>query len=153
MNNIHSSKETQQPMMENKNHGCNQFEINEIYILLFDIMGVKFGIDMDHIVEIHRPDDSNERYSYVLRFHELFDFGDRPISYPNPMIIDIKGLTVGILISQPIDINIPIPINTICPLPPLIQLTSKQKSLWGVVCFGNDLVFLLDPYKLKYDTN
>ena len=54
----------------------------------------------------------------------------------------------GVIIDQPDDINVQIPVNTIHLLPYLIEKTGKDSPIWSAVIIDNKIILLVDADKL-----
>ena len=124
-------------------------ECKDIQILIFSISGVKLGIDMEQILEIRKPDQVKRKKNELVWFHEKIPFRGDSISYKSPMVILPKDAeaVLGIIIDQPEDI-LPVSINSIQPLPPLMEKLDKSSPIWGVVLREEHLILLVDLYKL-----
>lgn len=129
-------------------------EFEEIRILIFNIMGVNLGMDMEQISEMHKPDQIREHIKEqnikIPWFHEKVLFRKQPVIYKSPVILFIKknDKTFGIIIDQPDDINVSVSVNSICPLPPLIEAVSRSGPIWGVTVKQGKIILLVDSYKL-----
>ncbi|QTA82107.1 CheW-like domain-containing protein [Desulfonema limicola] len=122
----------------------------EIRIIIFNIMDIWFGIDMDQISGILQPDNNKDRNYDFFWFHEKLLFRKKNIKYKSPMMLLLKAgkFSTGVLIDQPDDINVPIPVNTIYPLPYLIEISAKNSPLWGVAIIDKKIVLLVDADRL-----
>ncbi len=122
----------------------------EIHILVFNIMGVNLGMDMEQISEMCEPDQVKERDFEIFWFHEKLLFRKYPGEYKSPVVLLVKDedKTSGLIIEQPDDINVPVPIDSICPLPPLIEAVIRSGPIWGVTMKQGKIILLVDSYKL-----
>ncbi|MCP4352381.1 MAG: hypothetical protein GY795_43535 [Desulfobacterales bacterium] len=120
----------------------------EIRILVFSIMGVNLGMDMEQISEMCEPDQVRERDFEIFRFHDKLLFREDPGEYESPVVLLVKDETSGLIIEQPDDINVPVPIDSICPLPPLIEAVIRSGPIWGVTINQGKIILLVDSYKL-----
>ena len=124
-------------------------EFKEIQILIFNLMGIRLGLDTEQIHEMLKPDQVRKKKLNVFPFHENIHFlGIRTI-YKSPMVLLLKEkkITAGIIIDQPEGI-IPITIDSIQPLPYLIEATNWSSAIWGVTLRNEKVIFLIDFYKL-----
>jgi len=132
--------------------GC----INDLVlsILIFKLNEVYLGIDISQIYEMvacNTIDDEEIELQYI---DKLIPFRNKPVIYicPTALLInnnreDWSGRTTkyGIIIDMPIEI-IEINIAQIQPLPILIE--QYTKSIWAAYIKGDDIVLLLDLYKI-----
>ncbi|MGR3179450.1 MAG: chemotaxis protein CheW [Candidatus Anammoxibacter sp.] len=130
----------------NKNFNEMQEDVQEeIQILVFNIMGIKIGIDTDGIYEIIDYEQAKSKEYKIFKFHEQIRFRQKHIVYKSPKVIMIESNkeTIGIVIEQPDEI-VPVGIESIQPLPSLIKSGSKSMPIWGVTLKGDDIILLAD---------
>ncbi len=121
----------------------------ELRILIFDIGGVRLGIDTEAISEIRRADQTDRRGAELFRFEERFSFRENVV-YKSPMAIYIKdeNRKFAILIEHPEDVGLPISIDEICPIPPLIRCCYADSPFWAAAVKDENIILLVDPYRL-----
>lgn len=121
----------------------------ELRILISDIGGVRLGIDTDAISEIRRADQTDRRASELFRFDDRFSFREKVV-YKSPMAIYIKDekRKSAILIEAPEDVGLPISIDEICPMPPLIRLCYADSPFWAAAIKDENIILLVDPHRL-----
>lgn len=137
-----------------------QEAFKEIQLLVFNIMGVRLGIDIDQIYEIYEilEQDPMKRERYGASwFHEKIPFRINPIIYKSPKLLLVRDeeTTSGIIIDQPEDI-LSVTIDAIQPLPPLLEALNRSSAIWGVTLKDEEIILLVDLYKLniqKTDTD
>ena len=117
--------------------------IEEIRLLVFNIMGVKFGADMEQIREITELGQVDKEQ--VTEFHEIFPFSETPVKYKTPTVLFLKGeeASCGIVIDQPQGV-VNVSIDSIKPLPPLLEGCMKSAAIWGVDLTSEDIILLVD---------
>jgi chemotaxis signal transduction protein len=129
----------------------NLFRIpDEIRILIFSVADIGFGIDMDHIRRMYSPDQINHRDHDLYYFHELLSFGSIDIEYVSPMILLVNDpkRNAGIFIDRPEDINVPVPLSAVCPMPDLIHRSNPFHPIWAVALIRERMIQLVDFHKL-----
>jgi hypothetical protein len=124
-------------------------DIEELRIMIFDIGGIRLGIDTDAISEICRADQTDRRTSELFRFDDRFSFREKVV-YKSPMVIYIKDekRKSAILIEHPEDVGVPISIDEICPIPPLIRFCYADSPFWAAAVKDENIILLVDPYRL-----
>lgn len=124
-------------------------EPKEIQFLTFNLMGTRIGMDMEQIDEMLQPEQAKSKELKVFRFHEKMPFRGGTVVYKSPRVLLLKEekVTTGIIIDQPEDI-IPVPIDCIQPLPPLLETCNNSGPFWGVTINNKDIILLVDFYKL-----
>lgn len=124
-------------------------EFKEIQILIFNLMGIRLGLDTEQIHEMLKPDQVRKKKLKVFPFHKKIPFRGIRTIYKSPMVLLLKEkkITSGIIIDQPEGI-IPITIDSIQPLPSLIEATNWSSAIWGVTFRNEKVIFLIDFYKL-----
>ncbi len=125
----------------------------EIRILTFRIADVCFGMDMDQIAGMRSLNQINPREYRLCRFEEKLPFRRQEMrthSGDSPMILilnDAEGIS-GLCVDQPEDINVSISIDTVRPMPALIEACSRSSPIWGVALREGRMILLTDFYKL-----
>ena len=123
---------------------------NEIRLLIFKIMGVCFGADMEQIEEMVDFSQAEQEDWDIRRFTDAVSFRDLEIEYKKPKVILIKDneRDLGIVIDQPEDI-VNINIQSIRLLPPLLENLKTVDAIWAAVFLEDDLALLVDFYRLQ----
>ncbi len=124
-------------------------EISEIQLLVFSVMGIRFGADMEQIDEMIEPARAEELQIDVVPFHELVPVGTDSVSYTSHrvLLIDFQGQELGIQIGLPENI-INLPTRSIALLPRIVEYRRKIKAIWGVAFMNDEPVLMIDFYKL-----
>lgn len=120
---------------------------NVLNILLFKILDVFIGIDSAQIYEMTALSKIKDNSLKLVNIDEVISFHKAVIKYISPMVVWINDETKnnGIIIESPLDI-FDLNISSIKPLPPLVERYTKV--VWGAFIKGDDIVLLLDLYKI-----
>lgn len=130
-------------------YGNNYNLDDEIEFLVFNINGIRFGVETGQISGILKTDDEELKDFKVSWFHEKLSFRDKYVQYREPRVLIIKdGETTGIIIDNMEDI-IKITTDSILPIPKLIEICSDSGTIWGATIRDNEIILLVDFYKLK----
>ncbi len=123
---------------------------DEIRLLIFKIMGVCFGADMEQIEEMVDFSQAQREDWDIRNFTEAISFRDIKVEYKKPKVILIKDSDqdVGIVIDQPDNI-VNINIQSIRLLPPLLESHKTADAIWAAVFIDDDLALLVDFYRLQ----
>jgi len=126
--------------------------INEIELLTFSIGGVKMAVDTAQIASMLKTGQAEEGGVRIRSLLEKIPFCSTEIDYRIPHVIVIKdeGEPYGVLIDRPEDI-IRVSIDEIRPLPPVIASCSSSRAIWGAVLKGQDIILLIDFYRLVWN--
>jgi chemotaxis signal transduction protein len=121
----------------------------EVHLLLFTIMGVRMGVDLEQIHQMCDPDQISETTGNVSMFHEKVPFRDATAEYQQPKALIIKDeiRPFGIIIDQPEDI-ISVNLNSIIAIPPLLTSGNKSSVIWAVIIKDKKIILLVDFYRL-----
>jgi len=124
-------------------------DFEEIQYIVFKVMGIKLGIDVEEISAIHQFDQIGKKNIDIHWFHERIPFRKERVSYKLPQVIFIKGNGIprGVIVDTLEDI-VSVQIEAVHPLPPLIVRLNKFPALWGVTIQNGEMVFLIDLQKL-----
>lgn len=119
--------------------------VEAIRVLVFQFEGIRMGIDVEQIAGMLDPRDRAVDELSVSSFHEKLSFRNGPSAYVAPMVLLVKDEEGrhGVLIDQPQDI-ISIKIDSIRPLPPLVEASRESPAVWGVALMEEDMVLLVD---------
>jgi len=55
--------------------------IQDIHLLVFNIMGIRMGVDMEQIYEIKNPEQVDGKELQIAYFHEKVPFSRETVSY------------------------------------------------------------------------
>jgi chemotaxis signal transduction protein len=121
----------------------------EIRVLTFTVQGVKIGVDVEQISEIMDLHAAEARGLAVYYFHEKIPFNEMPVKYRAPKAIMIKGLKDPsvVIIDNPEDLAV-VNVRTIQPMPMLVAGRGKSQAFWGAVVSNEEVVLLIDFFKL-----
>lgn len=117
-----------------------------IEILVFTLGGVCCGIDCEQIGRMVRLDEAERGGGAVYWLHKLLSFGDREVSYRNPLVIGLQGITgeKGLVIEHPRDL-VKVSLESICPLPGFFEMRRELRVFWGGIVMDGKIVLLIDP--------
>ena len=134
-------------MKDQAEHERNPLE--EIQILIFNIMGIKLGIDTEQIYKMCQPEQLKEGDFDIFWFHEKIPFPKEKVIYESPKVILVRDekITTGIIIDQVEDIR-PIKIDSIQPLPPLIEASDSSGIIWGATLKEEEIILIVDLYRM-----
>jgi len=126
----------------------------ELYLLVFKVMGIRMGIDVDEVDEMLEPDQLEGTSYKIFPLHEKIPFRGGPVLYKSPKVLllkevgtDLKSAATGLLIDQPEDI-LSVSIDSIHPLPPLLEARNRPAVIWGAALKEGEVILLIDFYKL-----
>ncbi len=109
-------------------------KVDDIQVLVFNIMGVKMGVDTEQVYGMRDHLHAEGEDLKIARFHEKIPFRITPVIYRSPKILlirdDAASSGSGIIVDEPEDI-VSIPIDSIRPLPPLLELLCPSRQIWG----------------------
>lgn len=123
--------------------------MEKIRFLIFDIMGMMLGVDVEQVSGMLFLDEARERHLDMIWFHEKLPLPVRQARYGSPRVLLVKGRPppFGVIIDRPEDIRT-IPLAWMSPVPCLIETCMACSALWGVADLEGYLVLLVDLYKL-----
>ncbi len=123
-------------------------DIENVQLLIFKIMDVYFGADMEQIEEMIEPPPGLDPED-IPAFHEVVPFRGDAMVYKTPKVLLIKdGKEVRPLkIDQAVNI-VNVSVNAIQLFPTLLEGHIKSEALWGVAFVDENLVLLVDLYKI-----
>ena len=122
--------------------------IQDIHLLIFNIMGIRLGVDMEQVYQMKSPEQVDEEEFQAADFHyfhEMVPFHQESVYYHTPRVLFLRHAEclTGVLIDQPEDI-VRVPIDSIQPLPPSLGKGRKSEAIWGVALRDGDIVLLVD---------
>ena len=123
-----------------------------LHLLLFSAGGVGIGVDADQIAGTATLTDHDGEPPPWL--HEVLGFGDRPVLYREPVILEVGTGDEGrwkVVVDAMEDI-ITAALDEIRPLPRPVEVRVRDKGLWGVLPRGDRMILLMDfrLYLRKY---
>lgn len=134
--------------MNNSNEKKTE-EYEKVQIIVFKISETRIGINMEQISVILKHEEAKKRELQIFSFQDKLPFRVDCTNLKSPRVLVLKeeNLASGIIVEQPEDI-IHISIDSIQPLPPLIETYYKPGLLWGGTVLNREIVILVDFYKL-----
>ena len=127
---------------------------DELQILAFTVMGVRMGIDTSQIAEMLEVGQAVSRGLSTCPIHEKILFGTSLPAYSVPKVITRKDQRrpLAMVIDQPDEI-LNVTIDSIQPLPQLIAAGPVAvRAIWGAVVRNDDVILLVDFFKLPAHT-
>ena len=123
---------------------------DEIRLLIFKIMDVCFGADMEQIEEMIDYSEVQQKNWDIRYFAEAVCFRNIEVEYKKPKVILIKDKDqdIGIVIDEPEKIE-NINFQSIKLLPPLLGDLETQSAIWAAAIWKEDLILLIDFYRLQ----
>lgn len=127
--------------------GSENIRFEELQLLILNIAGIKFGVDMEQVSEIMELEQANQKEFSIVKFDENLPFRGLAVTYKLPKVLLLKDeFSSTILIEQPEDM-VSISIDSVQPLPPLLACR-KASPIWGVTLLDDEVVLLVDCYRL-----
>lgn len=120
-----------------------------IKLLLFEIMGVDFGVKTEEIFEIHDPNTLLNTDIKTCKFYDMIPFRTETVIYHSPRILLVKteeGVR-GVEVEAPNDM-ITIKRLAIRPIPRLIAEQNVSKAIWGVVINQGKMILIVSLDRL-----
>ncbi|MGR3294553.1 MAG: chemotaxis protein CheW [Candidatus Scalindua sp.] len=127
----------------------NTEEYEKIQILVFKMNETRIGINVEQISIILKHEEAKEKELQIFNFQDKLPFREDCTNLKSPRVLVLKeeNMTSGIVVEQPEDI-IHITIDSIQPLPPLIETYHRSGLFWGGTVINREIVILVDFYKL-----
>jgi hypothetical protein len=119
-------------------------EDNCLNLLLFSTCGVPFGVDAAQIAGT-APLEGDDGWK-PLWLHEVLEFGDRPVTYREPVILNVRTVDDAqwrVVVDALEEITLTGP-DEILPLPSTVESHALRKGLWGVLPRGGHMILLMD---------
>lgn len=127
--------------------GSGNIRFEELQLLILNIAGVRFGVDMEQISEIIELEQANQKEFNIVKFDENLSFRGLAVTYKSPKVLLLKDeFSSAILVEQPEDM-VSISIDSVQPLPPLLAC-QKAFPIWGATLLDDEVVLLVDCYRL-----
>ena len=127
----------------------------ELRLLVFKIMDVRMGLDMEQVDEMIEPEQAKRINCQTFRLEDAIRFcGKKEKVYDSPKVVLIKdpNETIGVLIDQPEDIVI-VDLSLLRPFPPLLQAQKFSDAIWAVAFVREEPALLLDLFRLRAALN
>ncbi len=128
-------------------------DIEEIQLLIFNVMGIWFGIDSEQVLSIYELEQAKEQAD-VVWFHEIISFKKNNVEYSSPKVVlfEDKGRLIEIVIDQ-LENIMPIKVDDIRLMPQLFEALEGSMPVWAVALRDEKIVLLVDLYKLLESDN
>jgi len=124
--------------------------VREIRIMVFTLRGVRMGVDMVQIAEMLDLKTARDRRLSLHPVHRTL-FPEADIDYPSPAALTLRegDPRTAVLVDMPEAIDLPVGIDAVHPLPPLIEAARPRSPIWAAVATGEgELTLLLDLHRL-----
>lgn len=116
----------------------------QFQLLIFKIMNTRFGVVLDEIYELLDPEQANQRECPFISFEDRFHFKTLQVRFKSPKVLLMKDqVSSGILIDCVQEI-IEVTLDSVSPLPPLVQKHINRNGIWGTLLDKDDLILLID---------
>ena len=121
-------------------------DIRKLQVFTFNAHGVDMAVDIAQIDRVLDVDEAVERGLKIKSFYEGISFHGRTAISKVFMIKD--EIPFGILIDKPGGI-VSLPFDSLRPLPALLSDSRCPKAIWGAALMNDEVVLLVDFYKLR----
>lgn len=121
--------------------------VETIHLLVFNIADSYFGVDMEQIEEILDPPPGVDMEE-IPAFHEILSFRETKATYQNPKILFVKDNGIPPVKIDQVRNIVDISLNSIQPLPPLLEGSKKSEAVWSATFIDEYLVLLVDLYRI-----
>ncbi len=127
--------------------------IDELRIVLFEIAGVKMGVDADQVARMITPERAAEENIDIRLFHESISLGAGIVEYRSPYVLIAKEDhgKMGVMIDAPRDI-VRVKAGDVRGLPLLFAATVSERIVWGAALIEGEIVMLVDLCRLMRQT-
>ncbi len=121
----------------------------KIQILIFKMNETRIGINTEQISVLMKHEEAMERELQIFSFQDKLPYCENYTNLKSPRVLVLKEeyIASGVIIEQPEDI-IHITIDSIQPLPPLIETCYRSGLFWGGTVISKEIILLVDFYKL-----
>ncbi len=122
----------------------------DLTLLLFNIMGIDFGMDVEPVKAMGHVDALVDGKSGIIWFHEKINLPRPPVVYefPRALRIETGKKRFYLIIDKPRDMPLVIPIKEIKPFPVLVEQFLHATPLWAVCPINGRILLLVDPLKM-----
>lgn len=109
-------------------------ETETLFILLFTLKGMRFGVDMEGICGMEPLSETTEREIPIGWFHDVLAPEISRSDYRLPMVLYFQNAKsrFGVIIESPEAVNRQIDLENIRPLPKLMEGMCRSSPIWGV---------------------
>ena len=123
--------------------------IQEIEVLIFSVMGLKLGVETAQVKGILEMEQASGMDLPVSNIHDLIKISSEPVVYKSPKVLLIKhgSSSFGIVVDRLEEIET-VRLDRIQLMPVLIERCTGTKAIWGSVVDGEEVILLIDFYKL-----
>ena len=123
---------------------------NEVTLLLFNIMGIDFAMDVDPIEAMLHVESLGNQKTGIVWFHEKINFFQKSVVYHSPKALRITSgdKQFYLIIDTPRDMPVAVPIANIKSFPFLVGKFTKDSPLYGVYLLNEQMIFLVDSFKM-----
>lgn len=123
---------------------------SNLTLLLFNIMGIDFGMDVEPVKAMEPMDALLDEESGVVWFHEKIDFPRPPViySFPRALRIETGRKRFHLVIDNPRNMPLVIPIEKIKPFPVLVEQFLPATPIWAVFPLKERILLLVDPLEM-----
>ncbi len=121
----------------------------KIQILIFKMNETRIGINTEQISVLMKHEEAMERELQIFSFQDKLPYCENYTNLKSPRVLVLKEeyIASGVIIEQPEGI-IHITIDSIQPLPPLIETCYRSGLFWGGTVINKEIIILVDFYKL-----
>ncbi len=123
---------------------------SDLTLLLFTVMGIDFGMDAAPIKAMEHVETLLNEESGMVWFHEKIDIPRTPVVYdfPRALRIETGKKRFNLVIDNPRDMPLVIPIGKIKPFPVLVEQFLHATPLWAIYPLKERILLLVDPLKM-----
>ncbi|MGD0886124.1 MAG: hypothetical protein ABSA46_14865 [Thermodesulfovibrionales bacterium] len=123
-------------------------QMDDLELLVFTVAGIIIGVDTEQVAGMLSTERAEEVGMEVSRFHEKIPLGGRSVHYRSPKALLIKDETpYAVIIELPDDI-LSVSLDSIRPLPLLLQTYTSCQAIWGVAVKEERIIVLVDFLRL-----
>ncbi len=125
--------------------------MEELRLLIFKIGDARFAADMEQIDEMVDEGVPRSKGWNVVKFHDCVPLRGPEPNYVHPHVALIRDESArhALLIDQPQNI-FHVAVSRVRPFPALLEAKKKNAAVWGVVFIEEEIVLLVDLYKLTF---
>ncbi len=134
---------------QTSNEKKSEDDDEKIQILVFKMNESRIGINTEQISIILNHEEAMERELQIFSFQDKLPYCEdyTNLKSPRVLVLNEENIASGVIIEQPEDI-IHITIDSIQPLPPLIETCYRSGLFWGGTVISKEIILLVDFYKL-----
>jgi len=116
--------------------------VEEIQVLIFSVMGIRFGVDTEQVSSVVAPDQIDDEEISIDRFDEEFIFSGRQVVYQNPRILCIQDGR-RLMVDEIEEIRL-LSLDKIRPLPEFLEKCRESNAIWGAGLIEDEIILLLN---------